>query len=96
MSKEKREVKEKDQEAHKEERKQAVATEPAADPAYTAYLEALSLAEEHFKGASATGDKKLISNAAQKVADIKEQERVRISNLHGYAERLVDTDPQDD
>ena len=28
--------------------------------------------------------------------DIKEQERVRTSNLHGYAERLVDTDPKND
>lgn len=45
MSKEKRELKEKDQEAHAKERKQAIESEPASDPAYNSYLEALQKAE---------------------------------------------------
>lgn len=98
MSHEKRDLKEKDQAAHAKERHQKPVESEAAevDPSAVAYQEALGKAESEFEFASKTGDKKLISNAAQKLADIKEQERVRLANLKGYAERLVDTDPQDD
>ncbi|HEY8687749.1 MAG TPA: hypothetical protein VIM07_00830 [Chitinophagaceae bacterium] len=76
--------------------KKVAGTAAVVDPAYTSYLEALGKAQSEFDAASTIGDKKLISNAAQKVYDIKEMERVRVANLSGYSERLVDENPQAD
>lgn len=98
MSKEKRELKEKEHEAHVKEKhvKPVEDITEQDDPAAAAFQEALAKAQSEFDAASSIGDKKIISNAAQRLYDIKEQERVRLSNLRGPAERLVDTDPQSD
>lgn len=74
----------KDNELTDEKKTEKSVVEPqvsAADAAKKNYEEALAEAENQFDFVSQTGDKALISKAAQKVADIKQQELDRLKNL---------------
>lgn len=68
--------------AKEKEEKPAVVSElSSSDAAKKNYEEVLAETEKQFEFVSQTGDKALIAKAAQKVADIKQQELDRLRNL---------------